>query len=182
MAGKRTREELHELEFDEAPVRMGTVTALLRQCVTSADVLQKIYLYRDKNRRIYRPRIQMTEELIGRDIIADVPEEIVAFDVHLGKVTAKFPVKSDRPEIGEKIVLISRNQSSRDAETEKEVEVQVTDVVWGSFIKEVEDGVTKEYALPTIGYIEVKVIGTYSRSICLPPAYKKKRNLFPTAL
>lgn len=182
MAGKRTREELHELEFDQAPVRMGTVTSFARECVTSAEVLQNIYLYRDKNRRIYRPRVEKTEEIISRKIISDVPEETIAFDVHLGKITKKNPVKSERPETGDKITLFTRYQSKRDNETEKEVEIQVTYVVWGSYLKEIQDGVAKKYFLSNIGYIEAKVIGSYSRSLCLPPAYKKKRNIFPTAL
>ena len=180
MIRKRTHEELHEILFEPRPIRFGTATSLKRQCITDVATLNKEYLYKDKYRRIYRPRVELTESENGHECEEDIPEAYIAFDVYLKKKA--YNVKTDKgepPYIGEKIKLLIRSAQVNDTETETEVDVEVIDRSWGSFLKEVDDGVIREYVNNNLGFILVQVKGAYNRSLCLPQAYIKKRNILP---
>ena len=107
MIRKRTHEELHEMMFEARPLRYNTATSLKRQCITDVATMHKEYLYRDKQRRIYRPRAELTEDENGHECHEDIPEAFIAFDVYLTKKA--FNVKLDKaepPYIGEKIQLL----------------------------------------------------------------------------
>jgi hypothetical protein len=180
MIRKRTHEELHEMMFEARPIRFNTATSLKRQCITDVATMHKEYLYKDKYRRIFRPRIELTEEQIGHECEEEIPEAYIAFDVYLTKKA--FNVKLDKaepPYIGEKIKLFVRSHKDTDIETEREVDVEVIDRSWGSHIREVDEGIVREYPNNNLGFIMTQVKGSYSRSLCIPPAYIKKRNIFP---
>lgn len=187
MARKRTHDEMHEIMFETYPLRFNTATSLKRQCITDVGTMKKEHLYTDEQRRIYRPRIEITEEKNSRECREDVPEAFIAFDVYLLKkkmITGpRMGVlqieKGSAPFIGERITLSVRSRRANDQETVTEVDVEVTDVSWGSFLKEIDEGVIREYPNENLGYIMTQVKGSYSRSLCMPQAFIKKRNPYP---
>lgn len=181
MARKRTIDELHELEFETFPFRFGTNTSFLEQCITPTRAMQKEYLLSDENGgRKYRPRVELTEKINGNICEPDVPERLVAMDVYICK-EKKGKVKSERPKINDRLHLRYRYRTLRDEISQLDVVVIVTNVgEFGSVaIENKDDGSIRQINAPNHGFIIVRVIESYGRSLCFPPEFIKRQVLHP---
>lgn len=168
--------------------------SLVENSTTLPTLMYEVALYRDQDRRIYRPRVALTEQENGRPTEKEVSERIVCFDCyllprmseskieHLSRVATReqrmenarkrkgFVEKGTVPEVGEKIKFgLYKPLAARDTETVREWEGKVIQVNWGTVLRWTKE--EQEVVEPNwnSGFVKIQVIGTYDRSLVANP-------------
>lgn len=165
--------------------------ALEFTCVTPPSAFNVLALYKDNQRRLYRPRLALTENVNRRSTDIYRSEKYIFFDVYLipenkaSKFDGKIKEKGRPLYGGEKLRLETRIKLLRDEETVKSFDCRVLDATWGKFsiffTEEDERGEERTKENSSVGCIKVAVMGTFSRSLIIDNKLKleKFKNAIP---
>lgn len=205
LAGDEREDDAHL--FNKKQKTRSNPLTLLYSCTTEPTAMRIEALYIDSQRRLYRPRIALTEEANNEKTRIENSERIIYFDVYiqpkisenkLHKLLEKqsrdekeeairhgemLEAKSRPPEPGEKIrFFVRRNLPTSDHETVREFTGEVTDVYWGSITILQQDGQEEIRPNSNCGLVRVVVNETFERSLVVNDPQTIRRNRYSLPL
>lgn len=160
-------------------------------------------LYIDDQRRLYSPRVVLTEEANQQPTREEVSERVIYFDVYLQPKLSEnklnnllanqkrdereerlrrglgIEAKARPPEPGEKVTLrVRRRLPQTDRETVREFHGEVTEVIWGSVTVLDPDGNEEIRPNTNCGLVRLVVNETFERSLVIndPQTIRRNRN------
>lgn len=181
--------------------------AVFENCVTDAKTMTSDALYVDQHRRLYKPRIVLTELANGEPIDEFKSESRIVFDVYLSKKLTdaeydklmskktleekaeaqrnndSLQQKARRLEPGDKLTLkVRKRLSKKDHETVREFQAVVIDVFWGSLVIIDKNGIEKTIPEQNMGVCTVRVVDSFERSLVINDKRTVEKNKFDLPL
>ena len=154
--------------------------ALVRNCVTKAGEMHKLALYKDEERRLYRPRQVLTEDdNRGRKTQKHESEPTACFDVYirpLNKIQVAAGERKALPlRLGDKVVLHTTKDRVSDKVTVKEFTGYVSEINWGTLKRTEPNGRIIISHNPNMGFVKLDIPESFDRSLLIAPESEIKK-------